>query len=661
MINLQEREVKEKDFEGADGIHSTPQHESISFLKSLYANCQEGCINTRFLPSKKNFFYPLLGLERIQKVVEANTSQDIYFGISTRVDGDGTKAGIRQIPALWVDLDSYKLDDKEKEESQQRLRDFPLGRSFVVGSGKGQYLIWLLKEPASREDIPKVENILKRLCSFFHGDMVAVDASRIFRIPGSINHKYPDEPVATVEEFHPERQSSLDDFDSLLPPLKTDIPIGCPGLPRLGNVFGLDVDELLAMAIKIAQSKEGVRNQTGFILSYWLRDAGLSLEEALSIVLRYADAVRESGDHIYDGGQAMASLKQAYRNGPKDIRPSVDRIIEGMEKENDERYDFSLSQSTSLDRLNSYLLVGKHRYCGQPVKRGDKNVPDCMYIMSVPGYGHGHRGHGKRYCCNSWDCPLCGVMKARALRARILEDMPSPYLTIIPLKKRNYLLGQCREKGLDYYWIVRTSFEEIKENGDEVLLLTTGQLTKDSQKVDLLDGCNTLLNRFLELGHLNGRMKYGCSSSFNMKEQLVKASKVKSEQSISQPISTMAESPPIPIQKEDEEMAKKETYFFVPQSLLPELIDRGCKIEVKGCDGKSSVDKEAIANLDKPLENFEITYSDAVLKKFWAIRDRENNPKKTSPLFSLDDPWNRVRVVHSKNEMRRLKMEEMRS
>ena len=191
------------------------EHPSVSLLKSVYQHCGEGFINTRFLPSAKNHFIPLKVINYISKILEINKDQNAYFGVATRINGDGSKNGIIQIPVLWLDLDLYKLTDKEKEESRQRYKEFPLKTAFAIDSGGGRYLLWMLKEPASREEIPEVETRLKWLASYFHGDMSATDASRILRIPGSLNYKYQHTPPVIIKSFHPERQYNLDDFEIL--------------------------------------------------------------------------------------------------------------------------------------------------------------------------------------------------------------------------------------------------------------------------------------------------------------------------------------------------------------------------------------------------------------------------------------------------------------
>lgn len=195
------------------------KHPSITFLESLYQHCDGGFINLRFLPSAKNLFIPLSEIDSISAIMEAYKGQNAYFGIATRVEGDGTKAGVLQIPALWVDLDVYKLTDEQKRESRQRYKSSPLKPTFVIDSGGGRYFLWMLKEPASKEEISRVEEFLKRLASYIHGDMAATDASRILRMPESLNHKYPHLPQVKVIESHPERQYSLDEFE-ILPELE---------------------------------------------------------------------------------------------------------------------------------------------------------------------------------------------------------------------------------------------------------------------------------------------------------------------------------------------------------------------------------------------------------------------------------------------------------
>ena len=57
-------------------------------------------------------------------------------------------------------------------------------------SGGGWHLYWKLKEVyalVEAEDIARHEYRLKGLADFFGADMAATDASRVMRIPGTVN------------------------------------------------------------------------------------------------------------------------------------------------------------------------------------------------------------------------------------------------------------------------------------------------------------------------------------------------------------------------------------------------------------------------------------------------------------------------------------------
>lgn len=195
------------------------EHPCVTFLKSLYQNCEDGFINLRFLPSGENQFIPLNQIETIPAILKNHGGQNCHFGVATRVDGDGSKVGIVQIPAVWVEIDSGKMAEDEKGEVHRRIREFPLKWSIGNNSGGGSHVYWMLKEPVGKNDIPRVEGILKRLSAYFHGDRNSTDGSRILRIPGTSNHKYTPPRMVSIKSCHPERAYSLDDFEGILPPL----------------------------------------------------------------------------------------------------------------------------------------------------------------------------------------------------------------------------------------------------------------------------------------------------------------------------------------------------------------------------------------------------------------------------------------------------------
>jgi hypothetical protein len=246
------------------------EHQGVTFLKSLFKNCKEGYINLRFLPSGVNKFIPLSEINNIPAILEANKYQNAFFGVATRENGDATKQGIDEIPALWIDSDFKGKDLDETEKMLQTILDFPLKYTYVVQSNGGLHIDWRLKEPLKREDIPRVEKRLKRLAAALGGDLAATDASRILRIPGTRNYKYdPAKEVILIEENSDEY--NLSDFD-FLPPVETPIE----GEPTEHQE---DWEKELLDGVEEGQRSISITRLAGRYLS-----KGLSREEILPIL-----------------------------------------------------------------------------------------------------------------------------------------------------------------------------------------------------------------------------------------------------------------------------------------------------------------------------------------------------------------------------------------
>jgi hypothetical protein len=71
--------------------------------------------------------------------------------------------------------------------------------------------------------------------------------------------------------------------------------------------------EYLWLQRALERARPGTRNVTGYWLACRLREAGVSLEVAETILLRYAAQVA-AGDHPYQTREALASLRSAYQH-----------------------------------------------------------------------------------------------------------------------------------------------------------------------------------------------------------------------------------------------------------------------------------------------------------------------------------------------------------
>jgi hypothetical protein len=123
----------------------------------------------------------------------------VYFGVATRASGTakGDRAHVRELPALWSDIDCYKLGIST-DEAVAALLSFSIPPSAVVLSGGGVHAYWLLSRPldVSQTDPatwPAIElaavGALKQLAGVFAGDLAVCDLARVMRLPGTHNTK----------------------------------------------------------------------------------------------------------------------------------------------------------------------------------------------------------------------------------------------------------------------------------------------------------------------------------------------------------------------------------------------------------------------------------------------------------------------------------------
>jgi DnaB helicase-like protein/primase-like protein len=193
--------------------------DNYQFFKSLY-QFANGQIELRALPSRARTFVGIGDTVAIENFCQKHNYENIHFGVGTR-DGDGgTKKNIVSIPAVWTDID---FKDTPREIAWEKLKAFPFKPSITVKSGGGIHLYWFLKESAGKNDLEAIEDVNRRIAVALGGDMAAIDAARIMRVPGTLNHKY-DPPrrceLVQLNDF----TYSLDDFLGILPPIQKEKP-----------------------------------------------------------------------------------------------------------------------------------------------------------------------------------------------------------------------------------------------------------------------------------------------------------------------------------------------------------------------------------------------------------------------------------------------------
>lgn len=110
-------------------------------------------------------------------------NKEIFFGPAIRKTKGLTKEDILGTKVLWVDVD----------DTQKPLCTLP--PTMRVFSGHGWHLYWELTEPL--EDIDLIEELNKILIrDVSTADIACWNANRILRVPGTVNKKDPESPIA---------------------------------------------------------------------------------------------------------------------------------------------------------------------------------------------------------------------------------------------------------------------------------------------------------------------------------------------------------------------------------------------------------------------------------------------------------------------------------
>ena len=123
------------------------------------------------------------------------TEENIYITLNTFFKPYRRLECIKELNALFIDLDYYKTKFT-KEQIIMNLEENYFNKTipatnYILDSGRGLAIIWLInKVPSKALPLWKaIEEYLYNKLKEFGADRQALDATRILRVPGSINSK----------------------------------------------------------------------------------------------------------------------------------------------------------------------------------------------------------------------------------------------------------------------------------------------------------------------------------------------------------------------------------------------------------------------------------------------------------------------------------------
>ena len=216
----------------------------------------------------------------IEELSNCIGEEDVYCSQNTFYRPQRRIENIRQLRNLYVDIDCYNMNYDPKwvigKLELECFRQSIPEPNLIIHSGRGLVLIWLI-EPVPYKALPLWNSIQRYLLEQLKdvgGDPRAVDASRVFRIAGSINSK--NNAIVHVDYRHDYRYNIRDiQYDYLpdLTPKKEKKPGRKRKIIQLFNVYSLNHARLLDIT-KLVELREynvtGYRETICFLYRYWM-------------------------------------------------------------------------------------------------------------------------------------------------------------------------------------------------------------------------------------------------------------------------------------------------------------------------------------------------------------------------------------------------------
>ncbi len=208
----------------------------------------------------------------LDRIPEEKEGVGLFFGVAMRDTTRGRKEDLGHVKAVWVDVDG-KTAMYVLERCKQLRIPHP---TFVVASGHGCHLYWVLKEPLDmriKEELEKLERVNKHLMKRLGGDPQAVNANRLMRVPGTNNYKAATVPVTLL-------YSGLEDYElkEIAPPEVLKAP---PQRPFTGEPVKIGRMESYPWVKVLCEPPEHAHDEALVTLSLMLKSKEMKVSEAM--------------------------------------------------------------------------------------------------------------------------------------------------------------------------------------------------------------------------------------------------------------------------------------------------------------------------------------------------------------------------------------------
>lgn len=296
------------------------------------------------------------------------SGENIYITPNTFYKPCRRIENIKELNCIFIDLDYYKTKFN-KEQILINLEDNYFNKSvpipnYVIDSGRGMYLMWLINSvPSMALPLWKaIEDYLYNQLKEFGADRQALDATRILRVPGSINSK--SKTVVSILDEYNYIYDLREIQNNYLPELKPyEKKKGRPKkinfIFRERSLYYARVQDIIKLCELREYDLKGHRELILFLYRYYLCSFTEDVQKALKDTLELNNMFRQPLSQR-EVVRATKSAEKCYLNNNKQYKYKNETLIE-------------LLEITEEEQINMKTIISKNEYKRRENIRGKKN------------------------------------------------------------------------------------------------------------------------------------------------------------------------------------------------------------------------------------------------------------------------------------------------
>ena len=315
---------------------------SIKYINIIHGN-SDGWVTKAKISDKgyKQWHY------KYKDLIELKFDEDnVYITLNTFYKTYRRIECIKELNALFIDLDTYKTGFT-KDQILMNLNENYFKQSmpipnFIIDSGRGLYLIWLIKKvPSMALPLWKaVEEYFYKTLKEFGADRQALDATRILRVPGSFNSKTHTE-VKIIDNYDylyelREIQNEYMPELSEKAPVRRGRPKKVKYIYRERSLYHARILDIIKLCELREYDLKGHRELILFLYRYYLCYFTEDVEKALYDTLELNSMFRQPLSEK-EVARATKSAEKVYKDQNKDYKYKNETLINLLEITDEEQ------------------------------------------------------------------------------------------------------------------------------------------------------------------------------------------------------------------------------------------------------------------------------------------------------------------------------------